>query len=155
MTMALGRWTFPPSRKESLASSGGNRSTGSTTPIDNETQDPAKTQSRFLRSFTGGFKSSKSKKSNERDELAHLNRPFNQQNLEHQKILSAFEWNFSSKRKSSQGGRSSISDISPSASRHASVDHSHMIDSMEAHPRVNSTIIHEPHREDPREGSQN
>ncbi|KAI1144013.1 hypothetical protein F5Y05DRAFT_363384 [Hypoxylon sp. FL0543] len=151
--MALGRWTFPTSRKQSSASSSGKRTTGSSTPTDSEAQDPVKTQSRFLRSFTGGFKPNKPKKSNERDEYPHLNKPFSQQNLEHQKILNAFEWNFSSKRKSSQGGRSSISDISPSATRHASVDHSHMTDPMETRPRIGSILINESPREDPREGS--
>ncbi|KAI1417755.1 hypothetical protein F5Y13DRAFT_62132 [Hypoxylon sp. FL1857] len=152
--MALGRWTFPSSRKQSSTSSGGNRTTGSTTPTDNETQDPTKTQSRILRSFTGGFKSSKPKKSTERDELAHLNKPFSQQNLEHQKILNAFEWNFSSTRRSSQGGRSSISDISPCASRHASVDHGRMNNPMET-SQINSALIHQSPQEDPREGPQN
>ncbi|KAI0840542.1 hypothetical protein F5Y06DRAFT_242855 [Hypoxylon sp. FL0890] len=151
--MALGRWTFPTSRKQSSASSSGNRTTGSSTPTDGETQDPTKTQSRLLRSFTGGFKSNKPKKPTDRDELAHLNKPFNQQNLEHQKILSAFEWNFTSKRKSSHGGRSSISDISPSASRHASVDHSNIIDATKTSSRIDSTVILESHREDPGKGS--
>ncbi|KAI1378356.1 hypothetical protein F4677DRAFT_412949 [Hypoxylon crocopeplum] len=151
--MALGRWTFPPSRKQSTASSGGSRTNGTTTPTDNEPQDPAKP--RLLRRWTGGFKSNKPKKSTERDEFAHLNKPFTQQNLEHQKILSSFEWNFR-KRKSSHGGRSSMSGISPSASRNASVDHGHTSvhsDPTETHPRFDNALAREPTREDPREGS--
>ncbi|KAI8964146.1 hypothetical protein F5Y11DRAFT_119391 [Daldinia sp. FL1419] len=150
--MALGRWTFPTSRKPSSASSGGNRSNGITTPTD-DTQDPSKSQSRILRTLTGGFRSHKSKKSEERDEYAHLNKPFTQQNLEHQKILNNFEWNIG-KRKSSRGGQSSTSGISPSASRNTSVDHSHIpldSDPLEARPRFNSVLVQEPPREDPRE----
>ncbi|XXH04806.1 hypothetical protein Hte_011228 [Hypoxylon texense] len=146
--MAIGRWTWPSSRKQSTTSSNGNRSNGTTTPTDNESQDLSKSQSRLIRTFTGGFKSSKSKKPVERDEYSHLNRPFTQQNLEHQKILNAFEWNFG-RRKLSHGGRSSISGISPSASRNTSVDHGHM----EAHPRFSSSLAHHPPREDPREES--
>ncbi|KAF3064020.1 hypothetical protein GL218_01208 [Daldinia childiae] len=154
--MALGRWTFPNSRKPSSASSGGNRSNGTTTPTDNETQDLSKSQSRILRTLTGGFRSHKPKKSEERDEFAHLNKPFTQQNLEHQKILNTFEWNFG-KRRSSHGGRSSTSGISPSASRNTSVDHSHVppdSDPIETRPRFNSVLIQESPREDPREEQQ-
>ncbi|KAI0115284.1 hypothetical protein F4814DRAFT_418895 [Daldinia grandis] len=153
--MALGRWTFSTSRKPSSASSG-NRSNGTTTPTDNETQDPSKSQSRLLRTLTGGFRSHKSKKSEERDEFAHLNKPFTQQNLEHQKILSTFEWNFG-KRKSSHGGRSSTSGISPSASRNTSVDHGHLppdSDPIETRPRFNSVLVQEPPQENPREEQQ-
>ncbi|KAI1393562.1 uncharacterized protein F4822DRAFT_424032 [Hypoxylon trugodes] len=145
--MALGRWTFPTSRKQSSASSGGNRSNGTTTPTDNGSSELTKTPSRLMRTLTGGFKSHKPKKSIERDELAYLNRPFNQQNLEHQKILNAFEWNFG-KRKSSHGGQSSMSGISPSASRNTSVDHGH------THPRFDSALVHKPPQEDPRERSE-
>ncbi|KAI2465904.1 hypothetical protein F4781DRAFT_407464 [Annulohypoxylon bovei var. microspora] len=154
--MALGRWTFPTSRKQSTASSGTNRTTGTTTPTDNEAQDSAKSPSRFMRTLTGGFMSHKSKKSVERDELAHLNRPFNQQNLEHQKILNAFEWN-SGKRKSSHGGRSIMSGISPSTSRNNSVDHGRIplhSNPTETHPRFDSSLARQPTREDPREGSE-
>ncbi|KAI0382916.1 hypothetical protein F5Y04DRAFT_35183 [Hypomontagnella monticulosa] len=156
--MALGRWTFPTSRRQSAASSGGNRTNGTTTPTDNESQDPVKTPSRILRTLTGGFKSHKSRKSDERNEdsFGHLNKPFTRQNLEHQKILNAFEWNFG-RRKMSHGGRSSMSGISPSASRNTSVDHGHMSqhsDPTEPHPRFDSTLVHEPPREDPREESE-
>ncbi|KAI2602704.1 uncharacterized protein GGS25DRAFT_106456 [Hypoxylon fragiforme] len=125
--MALGRWTFPTSRKQSTASSSGNRTNGASTPSDFETQDSSKSQFRLLRSLTGGFKSPKAKKTAEqqRDECYHLNKPFTPQNLEHQKILGAFEWNFGRRRKSSHGGRSSMSGISPSTSRNASVDRNH------------------------------
>ncbi|OTB06849.1 hypothetical protein M426DRAFT_318557 [Hypoxylon sp. CI-4A] len=149
--MALGRWTFPSSRKQSSTSSSGNRTNGTTTPTDNESQDAATRPSRLFRSLTGGFRSShKSKKSTERDEYAHLNRPFNQQNLEHQKILNAFEWNFGRTRQSSHGGRSSMSEISPSASRNTSVDHGPPTD---MHSRFDSALAREPTREDPREES--
>ncbi|KAI1483997.1 hypothetical protein K445DRAFT_312940 [Daldinia sp. EC12] len=155
--MALGRWTFPTSRKPSSASSGGHFSNGTTTPTDSETPDPSKSQSRLLRTLTGGFRSHKSKKSEERDELAHLNKPFTPQNLEHQKILSAFEWNFG-KRRSSHGSRSTTSGISPSASRNTSVDHGHIpptsSDPIEARPRFNSVLVQEPLRENPREEQQ-
>ncbi|KAI1768736.1 hypothetical protein GGR53DRAFT_476863 [Hypoxylon sp. FL1150] len=144
--MAIGRWTWPSSRKQSNTSSNGNRSNGTTTPTDNESQDLTKSQSRLFRTFTGGFKSHKPKKSAERNEYSHLNRPFTQQNLEHQKILNTFEWNFG-KRKSSHGGLSSISSISPSASRNTSVDHGHI----EPHHHFRSSLVHEPPREDPQE----
>ncbi|KAI0887482.1 uncharacterized protein GGS22DRAFT_109931 [Annulohypoxylon maeteangense] len=154
--MALGRWTFPTSRKQSTASSGTNRTTnGSTTPTDSETQESTKSPSRILKTFTGGFISHKSKKSVDRDELAHLNRPFNQQNLEHQKILNAFEWNFG-RRKTSHSGRSIASGISPSTSRNNSVDrgHSSHYDPTEPHPRFDSSLARQPTREDPREESE-
>ncbi|KAI1405840.1 hypothetical protein F4819DRAFT_349955 [Hypoxylon fuscum] len=143
--MALGRWTWPSSRKQSTASSGGNRTDGTTTPTDNESQDAPKPRSRLLRTLTGGFKSPSSKKSAERDEFFYLNRPFTQQNLEHQKILNAFEFSFG-KRKMSHGGRSSMSGVSPSASRNASVDHGHM----GTHARFDSALVHQPPQEDPR-----
>ncbi|KAI1105952.1 hypothetical protein F4804DRAFT_303011 [Jackrogersella minutella] len=156
--MALGRWTFPTSRKQSSASSSGtNRTNGTTTPTDNEAQDLTKSPSqyRFLRTLTGSFTSHKSKKSSvERDELAHLNKPFNQQNLEHQKILSAFEWNFG--RTKTNQSRSSMSGISPSASRTTSVDHGHTsrhFDTTQTHPRFDSTLNHQSPRENPREES--
>ncbi|KAI1777787.1 hypothetical protein F4818DRAFT_325703 [Hypoxylon cercidicola] len=143
--MALGRWTWPSSRKQSTTSSTGNRTNGTTTPTDNgASQEFSKSQSRLVRTFTGGFKSQKPKKSAERNEYSHLDRPFTQQNLEHQKILNAFEWNFG--RKSSHGGQSSISGISPSASRNTSIDHGRM----ETHPRFSSSLVHEPPREGPR-----
>ncbi|KAI6092377.1 hypothetical protein F4821DRAFT_223883 [Hypoxylon rubiginosum] len=144
--MAIGRWTWPSSRKQSTTSSNGNRTNGTTTPTDNESsQDLSKSQSRLFRPFTSGFKSQKPKKSAERNEYSHLDRPFTQQNLEHQKILNAFEWNFG-RRKPSHGGRSSISGISPSASRNTSVDHGHM----EPHHHFRNSLVHEPPREDPR-----
>ncbi|KAI0180354.1 hypothetical protein GGR52DRAFT_239906 [Hypoxylon sp. FL1284] len=146
--MALGRWTWSTSRRQSnTTSSSGNRTNGTTTPTD-EARYPSKSQSRLLRTFTGGFKPQKSKKQAGRDEYAHLNRPFTQQNLEHQKILNAFEWNFG-KRKSSHGGQSNISSISPSASRTTSVDHGHT----ETHTRFSNSLGHDPPREDPREES--
>ncbi|KAI2636394.1 hypothetical protein GGS26DRAFT_493384 [Hypomontagnella submonticulosa] len=156
--MALGRWTFPTSRKQSAASSGGNRTNGTITPIDNESQDSVKTQSRLLRTLTGGFKSHRSRKSDERNDnsYTHLNKPFTRQNLEHQKILNAFEWNFG-KRKLSHSGRSSMSGISPNASRNTSVDRGRISlrsDPTEPHPRFDSTLVNEPPREDPREESE-
>ncbi|KAI0902175.1 hypothetical protein F4806DRAFT_28907 [Annulohypoxylon nitens] len=153
--MALGRWTFPTSRKQSTASSGTNKTTnGTTTPTESEAQDSSKSPSRLLRTLTGSFMSHKSKKSVDRDEFAHLNRPFNQQNLEHQKILNAFEWNFG-RSKSGHCGRSISSGISPSTSRNNSVDRGHTshYDPMESHPRFDSSLARQPTREDPREES--
>ncbi|KAI1467137.1 uncharacterized protein F4812DRAFT_50507 [Daldinia caldariorum] len=155
--MALGRWTFPTSRKLSTTSSGGHLTSGTTTPTDNETRDSSKSQSRLFRTLTGGFRPSKPKKTEERDELAHLNKPFTPQNLEHQKILNAFEWNFG-KRRSSHGSRSSTSGISPSTSRNTSVDHSNIpptgSDPIETRPRFNSVLVQEPPREDPQQEKQ-
>ncbi|ORY69881.1 uncharacterized protein BCR38DRAFT_481042 [Pseudomassariella vexata] len=139
------------------SSSGENDTTGSLTPTDSEGPDLVKTQSRFMRTLTGGFKSSKAKKrTTEGDAYAHLNRPFTQQNLEHQKLLSSFVWSFGN-RKPSHGGRSSASGISPSASRHASVDSNYLSTShgerREPHTRFRSSLAHESPREVPGEES--
>ncbi|KAL7626195.1 hypothetical protein AAE478_002965 [Parahypoxylon ruwenzoriense] len=153
--MVLGRWTFSSSGKRSTISSNDNDTNSTTTPTDNETQDPVKKQSRLLQTFAVSFKSQKSKKSGERNEPAHLNKPFTQQNLEHQKILNAFEWNFG-KSESSHGGRSSFGDISPSASRNTSVDHGRLppaSDSGNTHPQFSRSLANEPVRENPRAGS--
>jgi hypothetical protein len=54
-----------------------------------------------------------------------INRPLNEQNMEHQRILAAFVFNFGrtrSRRSNSLGAWSARSGISPGATRHASID---------------------------------
>ncbi|CAJ2506194.1 Uu.00g003240.m01.CDS01 [Anthostomella pinea] len=137
--MALGRWKFGSSRKASTSSSSSNSNTdgttnGTTTPVDNNNNDPAadgtltKTTSRLSR-FASNLCSHKSKKSSSssysnstssssatntfagREEYPHLHKPFTAQNLEHQRLLGAFEWNFGGTPR-----RSSVSGISPRGS---------------------------------------
>lgn len=118
--MAFGKLRLSRSRKTSSGSD--NDANGSNVPVDNEAQGITKTTSRgIIRTLTGSFSRS-SHRSNKslagRSEYPHLHRPFNKTNLEHQKILNAFEWNF---------GRSSVcnsiySGISPCASRRVSFD---------------------------------
>jgi len=70
---------------------------------------------RLGRVFSGGFRS---RKPSSKGEHAHLHKPFTPENLEHQKILSTFEWNFGTKRNSFD---SSFSGISPCTSRRGSI----------------------------------
>ncbi|KAJ1337687.1 hypothetical protein MN608_00541 [Microdochium nivale] len=71
--------------------------------------------SRLGRVFSGGFRS---RKLSRQAEYAHLHKPFTPENLEHQKILNAFEWNFGTTRNSFD---SSFSGISPCTSRRGSM----------------------------------
>ncbi|KAI1640187.1 hypothetical protein F4809DRAFT_637856 [Biscogniauxia mediterranea] len=146
--MALGRWKFSSSRNKSSTSSGDQSSNGTTTPTDNEGQDMSKTSSRLRRTLTT-FRAHKSKKSGERDEYAHLNKPFTKQNLEHQKVLNAFEWNFG-RRRPSHSGRSSMSGISPCCSRIPGIDYYEDMfpptNQMETHVGFNNSLACEaPH----------
>ncbi|KAI1501237.1 hypothetical protein F5X99DRAFT_206197 [Biscogniauxia marginata] len=145
--MALGRWKFSSGRKKSSTSSGDQSSNGTMTPTDSEGHD-LKTSSRLRRTLTG-FRTHKSKKSSERDEYAHLNKPFTKQNLEHQKVLNAFEWNFG-RRRPSHGGQSSMSGISPCCSRIPSIDYEHMFpppNQRETHVGFNNSLAYEAPRE--------
>jgi hypothetical protein len=153
----MGKWRIG-GRKQS-GSSGENEDgpSGTVTPDgSSEGQELTKAPSRFLRTLRSGLRSSGSKQGKERDDYAHLNQPFSQTNLEHQKLLSAFAWNFG-KRRPSHGGRSSISGISPSASRNASVDSGHFPpyrgDMRDAHPHFSSSLIRDAPQEVPGEES--
>ncbi|KAI1180141.1 hypothetical protein F4777DRAFT_574423 [Nemania sp. FL0916] len=71
--------------------------------------------------FRSSRRSSKRKSIISRDDpaFARLHKPFTQQNLEHQKMLSTFEWTFHD----SEGSQRRISlSLSPCASRNATVD---------------------------------
>ncbi|KAI0024848.1 hypothetical protein F4780DRAFT_479725 [Xylariomycetidae sp. FL0641] len=115
------RWRFGSNRKQSTASSAASNSSNGTTTPENETSELTKTPSRLMRSLTGGLKERKAKKKLATpEEYAHLHKPFTRQNLEHQKMLNAFEWNFG--RTISHGGRSELSGVSPGASRHTSFE---------------------------------
>ncbi|KAI1877956.1 hypothetical protein JX265_002326 [Neoarthrinium moseri] len=154
----MGRWR----RKQSGSSGDSNTLSESTTTEGSESRDLTKTSSGIMRALTGGFRSSsKPKKSKESPEDARLNRPFTHQNLEHQKILNAFAFNFG-KRKLSHGARSSVSGVSPGASRNASFDSHHLPptglshhhgDRRDTHPRFNSSLAGQAPREVPGEES--
>jgi len=75
------------------------------------TKTTSSTSSRLSRVF-------RSRKLSSKGEYAHLHKPFTPENLEHQKILNAFEWNFGTKRNSFD---SSFSGISPCTSRRGSM----------------------------------
>ncbi|KAI5928411.1 hypothetical protein F4810DRAFT_2773 [Camillea tinctor] len=135
--MALGRWKFSSSRNKSSTSSGDQSSNGTTTPTDSEGFDLFKTSSRLRRTLTTfRTSSSKAKKPDERDAYAHLNKPFTKQNLEHQKVLNEFEWNFG-RRRPSHGGLSMMSGISPCCSRINTIDY----DDMPSPPNQRETHI--------------
>jgi len=153
--MAFGKWRFSRSRnsRKSRNSSGktGSSTNGSTTPVESDGPDvanaepQARTQSRILRTFPGNFRSSQRSRtaSTEKDvNYARLHKPFTKQNLEHQKILSAFDWNFGTRR-TSQGAMSICSGISPCSSRRASVDCDQLLspfDRTDAQPRFSSDL---------------
>ncbi|KAI0128459.1 hypothetical protein BJ170DRAFT_682249 [Xylariales sp. AK1849] len=143
----MARWRIS-GRKQSTSSGENDALSGTVTPDGSEGQElAAKTPSRLIRTLTGGFRSTKPKKSNEDSKDPRLNRPFTQQNLEHQKVLNAFAWNFG-ERKPSHGGRSSTSGISPGPSRNTSIDSSrspsqHHGDRREMHPRFSTSFANE------------
>lgn len=156
-----GRWRFG-ARKHS-GSSGDAETHGTVTTTCTASDDhDLKTQSRFIRTLTAGFRIKSSKKNDEEpDKYAHLHRPFNHQNLKYQRMFS--KWSFGSRRVS-YGERSNISSISPCQSRHGSIDsnylHHHRHDHSHGdrrdiyhHPRFNSSLIHNAPREIPGEES--
>ncbi|KAI0194199.1 hypothetical protein F4808DRAFT_354091 [Astrocystis sublimbata] len=139
--MSLGKWSFG-SRTRSTASSGNsdtstsssstrasslfnNRSSGSNNSNNNKTSPASPTSSSSSSKRLSWFRSSsrpKRKSIISRDDpaFARLHKPFTAQNLEHQKMLSAFDWNFDD---DSDHRRQRISlEISPCASRNATVD---------------------------------
>ncbi|KAK7923337.1 hypothetical protein PG985_007408 [Apiospora marii] len=161
--MAKSKW-WSHGRKPSTSSGENETSagTGTVTP-DSEGQEPgSKSPSRFIRTLTGFRSSKKDKTSSSRGgggNYAHLDRPFTQQNLEHQKILNAFAFSFGSSRRprrTSHGAHSHLSGISPCASRNTSVDgaslsatRSHGSDRRETHPRFSSSLTRDAPREVP------
>lgn len=131
--MAFGKWRLSRSRKGSNSSADNDASTnGTVTPVENEGQSITKPQSQepsqgsILRTLTGSLKPQRPRKLTEKDsEYARLHKPFTKQNLEHQKILNAFEWNFGTSS-ANQRAVSICSGISPCTSRQGSVDHDHL-----------------------------
>ncbi|KAK6067295.1 hypothetical protein SCUP234_11670 [Seiridium cupressi] len=153
----MGLWR----RKQSASSGESSNVSGTVTPVSSEGQDLSKTPSRLMKTLTVGLRSSKPKKPKESPNDFRLNRPFTEQNLEHQKIFDAFTFSFG-RRKLSHGGRSNISGISPSASRNNSVDsaalplsnhHQHHGDRRDTHPRFNNSLVDEAPQEVPGEES--
>ncbi|KAH6654571.1 hypothetical protein BKA67DRAFT_283424 [Truncatella angustata] len=150
----MGLWR----RKPSASSSEGSNLSGTVTPVNSEEQELSKTTSRFSRTF--GW-SSKPKKPKPAPEDPVLDRPFTQQNLEHQALFENFTFNFG-RRKLSHGGRSTTSGISPSASRNTSVDSNklpllyhdqHYGDRRDTHPKFSNSLANEAPKEVPGEES--
>ncbi|KAI1085798.1 hypothetical protein F5B20DRAFT_575303 [Whalleya microplaca] len=152
--MALGRWKFNSDGKPSTSS--GDNSNGTVTPTGSESQDTtasSKTHTGLLRSLTGSFREHRAhlaKKSAERREFrnrsAQLNKPLTRQNLEHQKILKEFTWEFGNRRLS-HSGRSSFSGVSPGGSRRVSYDHGYPTppsDPKETHAWFSNSSAHTP-----------
>ncbi|KAI1247809.1 hypothetical protein MGN70_011702 [Eutypa lata] len=155
--MAFGKWRLSRSRKGSNSSAENDTSTnGTTTPVESEGQSVTKprshepSQSSILRTLTGSLKPQRQpqrpRKLTEKDqEYARLHKPFSKQNLEHQKILNAFEWNFGASR-TNQRALSICSGISPCTSRQGSVDHDHLFppsSRTDTRPRVSSDLAYE------------
>ncbi|KAH9884606.1 hypothetical protein F4778DRAFT_557010 [Xylariomycetidae sp. FL2044] len=150
--MGIRKWRFGSGRKESSVSSNDTDTNGTTTPTETESPELSKSQSRIGR-ITSGFKSHRSKKSAGPDEYPHLHKPFTPQNLEHQKMLNAFEWNFGKTRRMSLSGQSCMSGISPTATRHPSVDYSYMPPPPTHWEASSSSIVRDAPREAPRDES--
>ena len=150
--MGLWRRTHSGSSGESSNSD----TSGTVTPVSSgqEPELSSKRSVRVMRSLTNGLRSNKPKKasinSQHHQEMTPLerriNRPFTQQNLEHQRMFDDFTFDFG-KRKSSYGGRSVISGVSPCASRTASIDsnyaphHSHHGDRRETHAHYRNSLV--------------
>ena len=145
--MAFGKWRFSRSRKGSSGSAGSEANTnGTTTPVDegrsytkSQPEEPSSSsQPRLLRSLTGSFtaRPQRPRKLTEKDqEYARLHKPFTKQNLEHQKILAGFEFNFGARSAAGQQGQSHsqsqrpmsiCSGISPCTSRRGSAQHDNL-----------------------------
>ncbi|KAI1429263.1 hypothetical protein F5Y12DRAFT_727447 [Xylaria sp. FL1777] len=146
--MSIGKWKWPGSRKQSTASAGNiNTATASSSSSTSRTStpaSPASTGGNSSRSSKTSLSSSpfswfrsphrlKARKSTiSRDDPAYarLHKPFTPQNLEHQKVLSAFEWNFGGNDDDNGDNadgcrrrrRQSSLSISPCATRNNTVD---------------------------------
>ncbi|KAI0166103.1 hypothetical protein GGR57DRAFT_7394 [Xylariaceae sp. FL1272] len=133
--MGFGKWRFGSSRVSSTGSSNDSESsTRTTSPTESSTElsssysnsnsskPSSSTSSTSSAPRRTWFKSNQRKKAIGSDDpaFARLHKPFTEQNLEHQKMLNAFEWNFGRQRRSSTC--SWISSVSPCASRSASID---------------------------------
>ncbi|GAW11190.1 hypothetical protein ANO14919_005320 [Xylariales sp. No.14919] len=135
--MSLGKFKFPGSRKQSTASSGNSdtttsssSTTRSSTPTNGlsgggggNSNRSSKASSSSSSSPFSWFRSPRRTKrrstiSADDPAFARLHKPFTPQNLEHQKLLNAFEWNFDNDH--SRRRRSSC--ISPCASRDMTID---------------------------------
>ena len=156
--MAFGKWRFSRSRKGSSGSAGSEANTnGTTTPVDegrsytkSQPEEPSSSgQPRLLRSLTGSFtaRPQRPRKLTEKDqEYARLHKPFTKQNLEHQKILAGFEFNFGSRSTNqSQRAMSICSGISPCTSRRGSAQHDNLYppsSRTDTHGRAGSELSH-------------
>ena len=108
------------SSKSSRRSSGSDNESGAASSTKGSGSDGAgltltkttSSSSRLSRVFT------RTRKLSKQAEYAHLHKPFTPENLEHQKILNAFEWNFGTTRNSFD---SSFSGVSPCTSRRGSM----------------------------------
>ena len=156
--MAFGKWRFSRGRKGSSGSAGSGATTnGTTTPVDDgrsytKSQPEESSQPRILRSLTGSFtaRPQRPRKLSEKDqEYARLHKPFTKQNLEHQKILASFEFNFGSRTAATanqnQRAMSICSGISPCTSRRGSVQHDNLFppsSRTDTHGRSGNDLTH-------------
>ncbi|KAI1312200.1 hypothetical protein F5Y03DRAFT_341710 [Xylaria venustula] len=138
--MSISKWKFSSSRKHSTSSSGNSdtpMTSSSTTTRPSSPTNPSSTGDNSNRSsktslssspfswFRSPHRSKKRKSTISSDDPAfkRLHKPFTPQNLEHQKMLSAFEWNFgSSDDDGYRRRRQSSLSISPCATRNMTVD---------------------------------
>jgi len=125
-------------RGQSSGSTSNNETPPTTTPT-RQASDSSATSSNlswsaprlpsWLRSSLSSSQRKKSILTPKDPEYKRLNKPFTPQNLEHQKLLSAFDWNLaengcSRRRRQSQDAMSFISGISPCATPRTSIDYS-------------------------------
>ncbi|KAI0911508.1 hypothetical protein F4823DRAFT_306015 [Ustulina deusta] len=144
--MSIGKWRFSSSRKQSTSSSG-NCDTATTTTMTSSSSTPrtstptsaggnsnrssktslSSSPFSWFRSPHHRSKKRKSTISPDDPAFARLHKPFTPQNLEHQKLLNTFEWNFGGNDNDDdyddgrRRRRSSLS-ISPCATRNTTVD---------------------------------
>ncbi|KAI0969426.1 hypothetical protein F4678DRAFT_174396 [Xylaria arbuscula] len=133
--MSINKWKFSSSRKHSTSSSGNSDTpmTSSSTTTRPSSTNPSSTGDNSGRSsktslssspfswFRSPHRSKKRKSTISSDDPAfkRLHKPFTPQNLEHQKMLSAFEWNFGTSNDGDgyRRRRQSSLSISPCATR--------------------------------------
>jgi len=143
------RWNRILRKSVSSSSSSGAGADDRTISVSNDEGDAlSKPTSRLAKTLTwrsaGGSKTPKKEKAPPKEKSHPAERPLSETNMRHQELLNAFTMNFG-RRKTSAGGRTSYSGISPGNSRQASVDASYL----QRHPerRVSSLAGQAPREE--------
>ncbi|KAI0481566.1 hypothetical protein F4859DRAFT_512708 [Xylaria cf. heliscus] len=139
--MSLGKWSFrgrnrstTSSGKSDMSATSSSSTTRASSPANNRSSNNGGNSNRNSKASSASSSSSsrlswfrssnrpKRKSIISRDDpaFARLHKPFTPQNLEHQKLLSTFEWTFDDE--SDRKRRRTSLSISPCASRNATID---------------------------------